>query len=399
VTGFTWDVDIDGTNVAVLVPETGVIDYGRSSVWDQPGLPTAVIDLISVDADATIADLWPEFSLGGGVGASGYADAYADAYAGPSSRVLLGADVAVTAVTASGYADAYADAYAGVTLPRFTGIIQAIDYTTDAIRLTCLPRSESWSRIEVGGTDDVTPIPEETDIARVQRLCDEARVSIEIHGAAGPTLVAVPVNTTATPLATQLQAIANDARGLLFTDRAGVTHYHTQHSALLTAGEGSALDLPAAATLTGPLAMSLELGLVRTRVVVEYGNTDEVTGQRPTVTVEDADQAAEYGWRTYRATVQLRDEAAATAYAVAVLAALGPTWTMPNVTTAIRKLTDSQTAAVAGQELGEWVHVPTLLAGSPLEEYAAPILGYREDLSGKDWTITHHLAAHHVTLN
>jgi len=103
---------------------------------------------------------------------------------------------------------------------------------------------EAWSRILVGGTDDTTPIPEETDTARVTRLCDEARVTVTIHGSAGPTLTEIPVNTDPTPLLASLQQVARTRRGLLVTDRDGATHYHTANATLLALDAGDAVAIP-----------------------------------------------------------------------------------------------------------------------------------------------------------
>jgi hypothetical protein len=393
---FTWDVSIDGTNVAVLVPETGTIEYGRTSVFDQPALPVAVIDLVPI-VGSDLATVWPEFALGGGVGTSGFTDTYSDLYAGPSSRLLLNAPVVITATTPSGFTDTYADTYSGIDLTRFTGVIQAIDYSPDAVRLTCLPTVESWSRIEVAGTDDTTPIPEESDIARVTRLCDEARVTITTHGTAGPTLLEVPVNTTPTPLLTQLQQIARDARGLVTCDRDGAVHYYTVNSTLLGLDAGDAVTLPAAITLHDPLTMSLDLGTVRTRVIVEYGYADVDTNVRPTVTAENIPQAAQYGWREYRVTVQLLDEADAQAHADALLASLDSAWTLPAAVAALNEATEAQAADVAALDVGQWLTLPTLPLDAPEEDYASPILGYTESLSATDWQISYHLAPSTIT--
>lgn len=388
---FTWAVEIDGTDVAVLVPETGTIEYGRTGVFDQPALPVAVIELVSI-VGSDLADVWPEFALGGGVGTSGYLDTYADTYAGPSTRLLLNAPVTVTATTPSGYVDTYADTYAGVQLTRFDGRIQAIDYTPDVVRLTCLPPVEAWARILVGSTDDTTPIPEESDIDRITRLCDEARVAVTIHGTAGPTLIEVPVNTAATPLLPQLQQIARTARGLLVTERDGSTHYHTVNSTLMGLDAGDAVTLPSALTLLDPLSMALDLGPIRTRVTVSYGYSDPGTGLRPTATAENPTQAAQYGWRDYTADVDLVDEADAQAHADALLEALDAAWTLPSAVVDLSDATEAQIALIAALDQGEWLTLPTLPVGAPETDYASPVLGYTESLSANHWQISYHLA-------
>lgn len=396
-TTFDWDVRLDGSNIATLIPETGRIDYGRASVWEQPQLPVAVIDLITVDNPAHVAGAWPEFSLGEHSMPSGFVDTYTDTYGGPASRLTLGSPLAITAVTPSGFVDTYSDEYAGIDLPRFTGFVQAMDYTPEIVRVTALVPQEAWARIEVGGTDDTTPIPAESDVDRVDRLCTEAGVAITIHGTTGPDLTAIPVNTVPSGLLDQLQAIARDARGLFYVDRAGDAHYRTSANLAATYLEVDAVELPSDATLLNPVAMSAELGTVATRVVVEYGDPDVDTNVRPTVEAVDEDlRVLLFGddgpHRTVRRTVQLDVEADAQDYADALLAALAPAWSMPNATVALSDATGPQIVAVAGLEQGVWVAIPTLLAGSPVTTYSSPALGYTEALSTNDWQITHHLA-------
>jgi hypothetical protein len=228
VTAFTWDVRVDGSPIAGIVPQTGTITTGRQTVFEQPDLPLAIIELQTVDVRPEIASRWPEFALGAHSVASGFLDTYADAYAGGRSRITTGAPVTVTARTPSAFVDTYeADYTAGLDLLRFTGVVQAIDYAWDIVRLTCLPTAEAWTRILVGGTT-TTPIAQETDTDRVQRLCDEAGVTIQIDGPDGPEIIPIPADTEARPLWEQLQEIANDCRALLYVDRAGTVHYRTR---------------------------------------------------------------------------------------------------------------------------------------------------------------------------
>jgi hypothetical protein len=232
MTTFTWDARVDGDNIAGIILDTGSVTDGRTTVFDQPQLPVAVIDLLTIDASATAAALWPDFSLGDHSQPSGFVDVYASTYTGVRSRVTIGAPVVITARTPSAFTDEYiADYVGGVDSVRFAGKVQAIDYTPDVVRLTCLPVSEGWARIEVGGTDGTTPIPQEADTVRVQRLCDEAGVDIVIDGGTGPDVIAIPVNTAPSGLLAQLQDIATSCRALFYTARDGTVHYRTQSRA------------------------------------------------------------------------------------------------------------------------------------------------------------------------
>ena len=393
MTGFTWTVEIDGTDIAGMVMETGTITYGRTDVFDQPTLPICSLDLITQDTDPRVAALYPEFSLGQILGTSGFTDGYSDTYAGPSSRLGVMVPVTVAVGTDSGFTDTYVDEYAGYNAVRFTGLVQAIDYAPDLIRLTVLPPVEAWGRLEVGGTDDSTQIPVEADTARIQRLCDEAGVDITIHGSAGPDVRAIPVNTNPSALLAQVQDVAATARGLFYVDRTGAAHYRTAANLAVTYLSTDAVTLPPGATPLGGFTMSLDASMVRTHVIIEYGEPDGVTNLRPFVTATDTDlEAAGYGRREYRGTVDLDVEADAQDYADAVLAQFAPTWEVPAVQVDMVDSTDAEIGAMVGLDLGAWASMPAFLPGSPVVEYAAPVLGYTESLSTNAWAITWHLS-------
>lgn len=393
MTAFTWTVEIDGNDIAGMVMETGTITYGRTDVFDQPALPILSLDLLTQDGDARVAALYPEFSLGQILGVSGFTDGYADVYAGPSSRLGVMVPVVVAVTTDSGMVDTYADDYAGYTFTRFTGNVQAVDYAPDLIRLTVLPPVEAWARLEVGGTDDTTPIPAESDTARITRLCTEAGVTITLHGSGGPDVRAIPVNTNPSALLEQVQAVAGSARGLFYVDRYGAAHYRTAANLAATFLAGDAVTLPPAATPLGGFTMSLDASGVRTHVIIEYGEPDDTTNLRPSVTATDTDlESTAYGRREYRGSVQLDTEADAQDYADAVLAQFAPTWEMPAVEVDLSDSTDPEIAAMIGLDLGAWASMPTFLPGSPVTEYAAPVMGYTENLSTNAWAITWHLS-------
>lgn len=380
---FTWVTEIDGTDVKSLVLEDGRIEYGRASLFEQPGPPYAILNLLTRDSYPAAAELFPEFGLGNHSMDSGFTDLYSDTYEGPVSRMTLGAPVSVRAVTESGFTDLYhADYDAGMDLTRFTGYVQAIDYTWDRIRLTCLPDTEAWARINVGGTSG-SPIAAEPDVHRVQRLCTEAGVTITIDGADGPQVIAIPADTAATGLTQQLTDIATQTGGLLYTDRDGDVHYRT-----FAWTPPASTTIPAGITLRDPLGMTLDLGLVRNSIVVEYGDADP----KATVTASDSTSISRYGLREGKYTSQISGTVAAQAYADWLLASLDADWQLPNITVGMNLATDTQIATVAALEQGSPVTIPTLLAGSPEPSYDSILLGYSEGISQSDWTITLHLS-------
>jgi hypothetical protein len=384
---FTWNAVVDGEDIAEIVLAGASVSYGRSTLFDQPAPPTATLQLVTKDYVPSLSDRWPEFSLGDHSQTSGYVDTYADTYAGPSSRITLAAPVHLEASTASGYVDTYEEYYTGSTLRRFTGQIVSIDYDPDIVTITAVTNTAEWSRIEVGGTDSTTPIPAETDVARITRLVNEAGLAITIDGAAGPTLNPIPIDTRPSPLMDQLRAIAVDAGGLLFSCRDGVMHYRTRNATAYPS-----VEIDPGITLVDPLRMSLDLSLVRNRITVEYGITDEVTNLRPEITVEDTVQITKFGIRDQRFTTNIQGLADATAHATWLLSVLDPAWSMPDATVALTLAGDNQIDALAGVEQGTPVTLPQLLPGSPQPDYAAAALGYTESISSSDWQITYHLA-------
>jgi len=125
---FTWSVEIDGTDVAVLVPRRGRSSAGARHRWTSPPCPWPFSSW-----SRSPAPTWPTCGRSspwaGRWGRPDSPSTYADAVRRPSSRLLLNAPVTVATTTPSGFTDTYADTYAGTTLTRFTGRIQAIDYT------------------------------------------------------------------------------------------------------------------------------------------------------------------------------------------------------------------------------------------------------------------------------
>lgn len=390
---YTWVVGIDGADVAGLILEGATINYGRTSQFEQPSAPVAVLELPTRDARPDLGAIWPEFGLSVDPRYSGYQPTYADTYAGPSTRISIGTAVYIDARTPSGYVDTYAATYEGEWLRRFTGTVQAIDYTYETVRLTCTTIETRLNRILVGQLGTGTTWPEETDIARAARIASEAGITLSIDGPAGATVIPRPENSPNEPAMQLLRTLAGDARALLYTDRTGTLHYRTN----AWTGTPASLTLPSDATLLEPLAMSLELGLVRNIIEVTYGTEDPATGVRPTVTVQDTADIAINGEMAEQFTVQLATLADATAYATAKLAALSAHWLMPDTSIAMGMTTDSYRSRIGQLEQADPVTLPALMPGSPVAAYSAVVLGWTETLADphaaddSSWTIQLHL--------
>ena len=183
---FVFRARVDGTDISPIVLAGASIEYGRTTLLEQPNVPVAVLEILTEDAYPPARTLYPEFGLGDwATDLSGFVDVYADAYSGVTSRLTIGVPVEIDVETASGMSDTYTDAYEGFTSRRFTGRAQAFDYTPGSIQLTCTPRSEEWSRIYVGGTGIDQTIPVEYESERAIRYAAEAGISLIVDGQIG----------------------------------------------------------------------------------------------------------------------------------------------------------------------------------------------------------------------
>ena len=273
---FEFSARVDGYNIAPIVLAGASVEYGRTSVQEQPDVPVAVLEILTEDAYPQAKTLYPEFGLGDwATDLSGFVDVYADAYAGVTSRLTIGVPVEIDVSTASGMSDTYTDEYEGFLSRRFTGRVQAIDYTPGTIQLTCTPRSEAWARIDVGGTVVDQTIPVEFESQRAIRLAAEAGITLIVDGPPSVQVVAIPPETPPVSLAGWLVELMNDTGGLTYTDRSEFVHVQTRDYVVAVP---PTVYLPPGNTLLDPLAMSLDLGLVRNRVTVEYGPLANAAG-------------------------------------------------------------------------------------------------------------------------
>jgi len=386
---FTTRVSIDGANLSPIALEGATITYGRRTMFDQPVVPVAVVSILTRDAYPSAADDYPEFGLGDWASdLSGFTDDYADVFAGSRSRITIGVPVVIGVDTPSGFTDDYVDEYAsGVNYTRFTGRVNSIDYTPGVIQITATPRSEDWGRILVGETGTGETIPVETEAARAVRLAAEGGIELVVDGAPTVEVNAIPEATAPTPLMDQLLSLMRSTGGTVFTDREGYIHVRTR---AYSSPVVEPVELPPAVTMIDPLRMSLDLGLVRNRVTIEYGPTD--VNPRAAVTVEDSESIARYGLRDYRVSSPIENLDDATALANDYLTLLSPTWTMPSAEAALALAEDATISALCELQMGQRVLLPSLLLGAPDPTYEAELLGVDETLSRTDWRVTLHLS-------
>ena len=194
-----------------------------------------------------------------------------------------------------------------LTSRRFTGRVQAIDYSYEYIQLTCTPRSEEWARIMVGGTEKNETIPAETEAARAIRYAAEAGVTLIVDGAPTVEVVTVPEETTARPLMEQLLELMQETGGVVFTDRNGWVHVRTvaydatQPHAQWSCPQGYSCVTP------WPWRWSWAWCATESR----WSTASRPTGNklRPTVTVQDQESISRYGLRDYRASTPIQNAA------------------------------------------------------------------------------------------
>lgn len=390
MSGFRHVVKVDGSDIAPITLAGLRITYGRSTLLEQPSLPTAVIDILTRDALPDAAMDYPEFGLGDWASdLSGFTDAYGDAYEGVTSRITLGVPVQITAGTASGFTDAYEDSYNGADMVRFTGSCNAIDYDAGVISLTATPQTaESWSRLMVGATSASQTIPAETETARMQRLATEGGVALIVDGPPSVVVRKIVKKTAAKSLMAWLTEIARDTRAVVFTNRAGWVNVRTKD---YVAPDKPIVPLTPGSVLIDPLRMKAELGGVRNDITVEYGD-DNANGDQPTVTSLDQESVDRYGRRDVRYSTIINTQADAQSYADWLNVQLSPAWTMPDVVVAVSLLDGATTYDVLNIEQGDTVTVSGLPLGAPEPTYTAQALGYTETLSYDDWQISFHLS-------
>lgn len=375
--GFSWHVVVDGSDIAGLVVSGGRITHGAMTPLAQPGPPDCFVQLVSRDAAPAVDGLWPEFGLGKSGQPSGYIDTYAATYAGPSSRLTIGAPLVVLLRTTSGYTDTYAATYAGAELTRFTGYVGAIDYNTELVQLTGVSPMEALARLDV----IAAAWPAETDTARAARIAAAAGIELTIDGAAGCTVAATDEDAQPVKALALLQALALDAEATVLATGTGTVQYRARLA------PAAAWTVPSGSVDATTLRLALDLGRVVNALAVEYGPTDA----RASVAITDTDSIEQYGRRenTRRTQLATADDAAALANRT-LDATAHPSWRAD----AVRLLADvstAQTIYVMGAiEVGDTITVPVPLAGAPLDELSARVIGITDDLS-QQWAVTLHL--------
>ena len=391
---FGLGVRIAGYDVGPWVVEGGSIEYGRSTVFEQPGAPTCHLTLFTREGWPQNPDAWFDYGVGTWGDTSGFNPAHDadDEYIGPRTPLFIGAPVWVAATTTSGFLPDHdtQDTYMGAEFRRFTGKVQAIEYSRYRLDIVCAGDLEEWARIGIMEAPSL-PFDVEADTARALDLAYRAGAPTTLHieGNDGPLILSYTTSDYPICLLVALQAIADDADGLLYQNREGNVTYRTH----IWEGFGpTEYAVPSGIVNAETLDMVLELGSAENTVVVEWGDPADYGGYQPIVQAQDSALMQQYGVRRGYYTSQLTTQVAADFHAHRILQKQAPAWHLPDVELHMNLATDRQVYDVCGLEQGDPVGIFDLPPGAPVPEVRTYVLGFTEDLTANDWVITMHLA-------
>jgi chitodextrinase len=385
---FGIGVRIDGHDVGLLVLAGGTIDYGRSTVFEQPGAPTCHLTLFTQQGYPQNPAAWFDYGVGTWGDPSHFVPTHDtdDTYAGPRNALYVGAPVWVSATTSSHFVPTHDtdDIYAGSEFRRFTGKVDAIEYGYYAVDVVCSGTLEEWARVGIV-EPPTTPIGGAADsvVAADLATLTPSPTVLHIQGDPGPGMIEYVSADYPLCLLPTLQQIADDADALLYQNREGNVTYRTRNWA-----PPIEYTVPSGIIDAETLAMTLELGDMQNSVMVECGTSVP----RAMGMSDDAASIAQYGLRAGLYTTALADNFDASAHAATIIIRTAPAWHMPDLDLHMNLATDRDVFDICQLEQGVWVIVNDLPTGAPVPYYTAHVLGWTEDLSSNEWVITMHLA-------
>lgn len=358
---YDWTVSIGGVDVSQWVKAGGTIDYGKQSAATSFQTPTATFNLFTPDENPSPAPgTWPTVNLG---------------------------DEVLIHVT-----------WDGITQHRrFTGKVQAIDYSLYTVGITAAGNTIDWNNAWSGYTYAITgmPIPVDTSIPieletdRVERWVGLAGYTITTEGVSARKLRAVPANTTGSGLLDVLMRIADDCDGLLLEDRLGVVHYRT-----LNFTRPARYTIPAALVDSTSLDMSIERGDLFNAVTVFYGEPEPDTGNQRSVYAADSASITANGVHQTEMYTDIQYLSGATGRAEKFLARNGIHWQMYDVALLMKEATGAQAEAIWDLQENWSLRVTPLPAGCPISTYDGDLLGMTEVMHESDYRVILHLGPH-----
>ena len=369
-------VTLDGRNVTGVTLDGLTITRGRSSIYEDINPGVCVATLLSGDI---APDAWR--------GPSGYVDAYTDTWFGGIEAARVGVKMQVDTQIGNGYADAYTDTWQGFGTTRFTGIVTAVDYTPGELTITAIDALELLGRVYVTAAR-----PQETDTARALALLATAKITPQVLGKVEALLT--PIDETLDPVtvASSVQKVANNLDAQLYADRENRVKWRRRDTPA-----GKRVTLPSDFTLSQSLVVTSEMGDVFNVERVAYGPAAE----RKTVEVSDPDSVTEYGrreWRKY--DTQLVNETDARGLGTYWLANdKTPRYRVNNVYAIILENDAAWQVIADSIDLYTIVEIPYLPDGSPILSYTAAVLGYTENITQADRSLSLRLAPPNYLMN
>lgn len=346
---YDWTVSIDGVDVSDLIPEAGSIDYGRQGSGVGFAAPRAEFTMFTEAGFPEYAGTWP---------------------------VLEDGQPVIIHVT-----------WDGITQwRRFTGKIQAFDYSPNRVKVTCAGNIVDYADFPAGSTGSFYPRTIEPDTLRVAWLADGAPAALTVEGSAGRRVRQIEKNTPSGKLLEQLLRVADDCDGLLLEDRLGVPRYRTRNFTL-----PGTYTLPAGIVDYASLSLSKERGEKFSTIRVYYGEPDPLTGLQKYRVATDSALAIDLGFdKALEVVTDLRTPEAADGRAEQLLAQHGDVYTMPDVALLMSEATGEQADDILDFQEGWLVTVEDLPLGWPVSTYDGRIIGFTEIMSA-DYPLVLHL--------
>jgi hypothetical protein len=347
---YDWGVEIKGVDVSDAVKAGGTIDYGKPSTFTGFQAPTAVFELLTKDQNPNPAPaVWPAIALG---------------------------DPVIIHVTHTGT----------VQHRRFTGIVQAIDYSLYSIRVTATGNGTDWGRSWTGATGSIYPISVQNDSTRMAWLVSEAGKTVTIEGAPARWVREIPKNTAGTILLDAALRVADDCDGLLLEDRLGVMRYRTRNFT-----RPARTVIPPHLVESTSLDMVIERGTLINSVSVYYGEPDPATGLQASVYGIDNASVSEYGEHRAELYTDLQYELGAGGKAQKFLEKNRLGWQVPDATLVMSQATPEDADYVLDLQENWRVALSPLPEGCPIGAFDGDILGFTEIMHPTDYRIILHL--------
>jgi hypothetical protein len=285
---------------------------------------------------------------------------------------------------------------------RFTGKIQALDWSPYRYRVTAAGNSVDLAATRVLDTYGVDPtpaipIPPEQDIpstgptlpGRVGRIADELGITINVIGTEGRWLLGIPENTPGMNALDALLDIASDCDGLLRETPLGDIDYVARiHD------RAARYTIPATVVEHDTLDFNLERGLIRNSIDVYYGDIDEDTGEQPRAYALNTPSVIELGERPGDPIYTgLRFKVGAQGKGARWLTNHRRAWAASDITLVMALAEEGDEADdILTLAEGDPVRVGPLPDGAPMTYYDADILGFTEILHQEDYRIVLHLS-------